>query len=163
MKRRLGWLVIPLLFMAWPPVLGDRNAAGEGEQASLRRESPFPILTRLNFAHEYGFFVGDEIPLTLSIEAVEGVRVDLVNLPREGDTVGVFEVREAQIKPPHHHHGKRVYQIEYILQYFGPAPLTLTFPPLEILYAEERERDGVSGNTAIIASCRSRRRFTFRA
>ena len=114
MRRRLGWLVIPLLFMAWTPALGDRNAAGEGEQASLHRESPFPILTRLDFPREYGFFVGDEIPLTLSIEAVEGVRIDLVNLPREGNMVGVLEVREARIKPPHHHDGKRIYPIEYI-------------------------------------------------
>lgn len=146
MKRCLSWLVMLLLFIAWSPAAGDWLPPRDEELPAAHTEPSFPILTRLELPREYGFFVGDEIPLSLIIiEASEGVRIDLVNLPQRGDRHGLFEIREAAFQAPDQHRGRLIYHIDYVLQYFGPAPLTLPFPPVQILYAEEQERDVVSG------------------
>jgi len=39
---------------------------------------------------------------------------------------------------------RRLYRADYRLQYFGAAPLTLQFEPLEILYASGQNRDEVA-------------------
>jgi len=45
----------------------------------------FPIVTSFELPRDYGYFIGDEIPLTLMIESQKGVVIDLVNLPRQGE------------------------------------------------------------------------------
>jgi hypothetical protein len=101
----------------------------------------FPIVTRLEMARVYGFFIGDEIPVTLEIEAEPGVVLDLVNLPREGERHGSFEVRHFDLTSVDQPNTRRLYRADYRLQYFGAAPLTLQFEPLEILYASAQDRD----------------------
>jgi hypothetical protein len=100
----------------------------------------FPILTRFEYPRNYGYFIGDEIPLTLVVEASKGVVLDLINLPKKGEKHGLFEIRQAQLSSETAAEGTTVYRAAYTLQYFGPAPLTLQFEPLEILYAQSGER-----------------------
>lgn len=95
----------------------------------------FPIVTRFDIARDYGYFIGDEIPLTLIIETSQNVVLDLVNLPHQGDQHGLFEVRDFTLTTSTSAHGGTTYRAAYSLQYFGAAPLTTQFEPLEILYA----------------------------
>ncbi len=95
-------------------------------------------------ARAYGFFIGDEIPLALEIETDQGVILDLVNLPREGEQHGAFEVRQFRLTSVDQPHSRRLYRADYRLQYFGAAPLTLQFEPLEILYASVQDRDDIA-------------------
>jgi hypothetical protein len=95
----------------------------------------FPILSRFEQPHSYGYFIGDEIPLTLVIETTGNVTLDLINLPHPGDKFGLFEIRQLQLTSATLSPGSKVYRAAYTLQYFGPTPMTALFGPLEILYA----------------------------
>jgi hypothetical protein len=95
----------------------------------------FPLLSRFEQPHSYGYFIGDEIPLTLVIETTGNVTLDLINLPHPGDKVGPFEIRHLQLTSAVLSPGSKVYRAAYTLQYFGPTPMTTIFGPLEILYA----------------------------
>ena len=95
----------------------------------------FPILARFEVPRDYGYFIGDVIPLTLVLEASGGVVLDLVNLPQKGEKHGVFEIRDLQLTTSSSADGLKVYRAAYTLQYFGATPLTVRFEPLEVLYA----------------------------
>ena len=95
----------------------------------------FPILSRFEHPHSYGYFIGDEIPVTLVIETTGNVTLDLINLPHPGDKFGPFEIRQLQLTSATLSPGSKVYRAAYTLQYFGPTPMTTIFGPLEILYA----------------------------
>ena len=95
----------------------------------------FPIATRFDVPRDYGYFIGDEIPLTLIIETAKGTVLDLVNLPHKGEQHGLFEIRDFTLTSTPDAAGGTVYRAAYQLQYFGAAPLTIQFEPLEILYA----------------------------
>jgi hypothetical protein len=95
----------------------------------------FPIVTRFDIPRDYGYFIGDEIPLTLIIETAKGTVLDLVNLPHQGEQHGLFEIRNLDLTSTPDAAGGTVYRAVYTLQYFGAAPLTIQFEPLEILYA----------------------------
>ena len=103
---------------------------------------PFPILTRFELPRDYGYFIGDEIPLTLVVETSEGVVLDLVNLPKQGEKHGLFEIRELRLTTASHALGGTIYRAAFTLQYFGITPLTTHFEPLEILYAQAGDRTG---------------------
>lgn len=105
----------------------------------------FPILPRVELARDYGYFIGDLIPLTLVIEATDDVVLDLVNLPHEGETHGMFEVHDLAITSTSMADGLIVYKANYRLQYFGPTPVTAPFQPLEILYALPEHRVEATG------------------
>lgn len=105
----------------------------------------FPILPRVELARDYGYFIGDVIPLTLVIETTDDVVLDLVNLPHKGETHGVFEVRDLTMTSASMANGQMVYKADYRLQYFGPTPLTTPFKPLEILYALPEHRSAATG------------------
>lgn len=100
---------------------------------------PFPIVTSFELPRDYGYFIGDEIPLSLTIEAQKGVVIDLVNLPRKGEQHGLFEIRELTITTSTTAEEQVVHRATYTLQYFGASPLTAQFEPLEILYAHPAE------------------------
>jgi hypothetical protein len=114
------------------------------EQAPSQAATPFPIETRLKTPRAYGYFIGDEIPLQIEIEAEAGMVVDLVNLPRQSEQHGALEVRQFNLTSIDQANGRRLYRVDYRLQYFGAAPLTLKFEPLEILYAPAQNRDAVA-------------------
>jgi hypothetical protein len=101
----------------------------------------FPILSQFELSRDYGYFIGDEIPLTLVIETTADVVLDLVNLPQKGDTHGLFEIRDVHITSSPGEHATQIYRADYILQYFGPTPYSAPFGPLEILYALPRAPD----------------------
>lgn len=95
----------------------------------------FPILPRFEVPRNYGFFIGDEIPLQLVIETTGDVMVNLEKLPQKGQKHGPFEVSDMRItRQTPAGHGV-IYRVAYALQYFGPTPLTAVFEGVEILYA----------------------------
>ena len=63
-------------------------AAGDQAIETAGDTERFPILTRFELPRDYGYFIGDEIPLTLVVETSQGVVLDLVNLPKQGETHG---------------------------------------------------------------------------
>ena len=141
MKRMLLACVMMLSLGALFPL----GALGETPpEAPEQTGAPFPIETRLETPRAYGYFIGDEIPLTIEIEADPGTVVDLVNLPRQGEQHGAFEVRQFDLTSVEQANARQLYRIDYRLQYFGAAPLTLKFEPLEILYAPAQNRDAVT-------------------
>lgn len=116
-------------------------ALGSFAQTDAPAAAPeaFPILSRVEMPRDYGFFLGDAIPLTLIVEANNGVVLDLVNLPKKGEKHGLFEVRDVQLASSAAN-GRKVYRAQYTLQYFGATPLGVHFEPLEILYALPEDR-----------------------
>jgi hypothetical protein len=114
------------------------------QAAAPSGSAPFPIVTRFEIARDYGYFIGDVIPLALVVEVRKGVVVDLVNLPHKGEQHGLFEVRDVTITPSFQADGTTLYRAAYRLQYFGAAPLATEFEPLEILYAPASDRDAAT-------------------
>jgi hypothetical protein len=108
------------------------SARSEPSTASSKQ---FPIFSRFELPRNYGYFIGDEIPLTLVIETTGNIVLDLVNLPNKGYQHGLFEIRDRKMTFSTDAHGTKVYRIAYSLQYFGPTPWSEPFGPLEILYA----------------------------
>jgi hypothetical protein len=101
----------------------------------------FPILARFELPRDYGYFIGDEIPLTLVIETTGGVVLDLINLPQKGEKHGLFEIRNRTITSFAVSPEQKIYRAVYTLQYFGPTPLTTHFDALEILYAFPKDKE----------------------
>ncbi len=87
------WVGVVLAGHASGEVKPDTQPEGDMPEGETQAAKRFPIVTRLEMERAYGFFIGDEIPLTLEIEIESGVVLDLVNLPREGEQHGAFEVR----------------------------------------------------------------------
>ena len=100
----------------------------------------FPILSRFELQRDYGYFIGDAIPLRLVVETASGVVLDLVHLPQKGEKHGVFEIRDLQLTTSASADGGKVYYADYTLQYFGATPLIGRFEPLDILYALPTDR-----------------------
>lgn len=100
----------------------------------------FPILPRFEVPRNYGFFIGDQIPLRLIIEIADDIVVNLEKLPQKGQKHGPFEIADMQISRQTTAGHGAIYQVSYSLQYFGPTPLTAAFEGVEILYASVTER-----------------------
>lgn len=130
------WVIagVALTFLAWSPTLS----------APAAQEKP-SILVRFDAPRNFGYHIGDLIPLVLHIEAGAGIVVDLEGLPHRGDTVGPFEVRNVRIDRFRALSGSS-YRIEFALQTFVPATrvTSASFPPLELRFAlaEDRSQDG---------------------
>lgn len=103
------------------------------------------ITARFETSRDFGYHIGDLIPLTLVIEAERGAVVDLESLPHRGQTVGPFEVRNVRISHVQTAGGS-AYRIEFALQTFVPATAAagVGFPPLDlrVAVAEDRLADG---------------------
>lgn len=106
---------------------------GEGDSSD---HEPFPIMVDFNCPRNFGFHIGDEIPLVLTLNTGDGPVLDLVNLPQKGETHGPFEVRDVRVHK-HLKAGGNTYTVTYWLQSFQPAIAVdkLQFPPLRISYA----------------------------
>ena len=139
--KTLGALLFVILIGFGHALAGDTSAPPADSPPAAE---PFPIVTRFELPRDYGYFIGDEIPLTLTIETQKGVVIDLVNLPRQGEQHGLFEIRNLSITTSTTAEKHIVHRATYTLQYFGAAPLTAQFEPLEVLYArpaEDKPRD----------------------
>jgi hypothetical protein len=128
-----------LTFLAASLTLGtvssDNRSVQPGEEDSPDHEA-FPITVDFHCPRNFGFHIGDEIPLTVTLEAKEGPIVDLVNLPQKEDVHGPFEVRNVRIRK-RGENGRTIYTVVYQLQSFEPAIAVdkVKFPPLRISYA----------------------------
>ena len=116
-------------YLTVPTFVHPRSAPS----AALSKQ--FPIFSRFELPRDYGYFIGDEIPLTLVIETAGDIVLDLVNLPNKGNQHGLFEIRDRQMTSSINANATKLYRVAYTLQYFGPAPWSEPFGPLEILYA----------------------------
>jgi hypothetical protein len=114
-------------------------------QHAFAPREPFPITIDFDCPRNFGFHIGDEIPLTVTLEASRHVVVDLVNLPQKRENHGPFEIRD--MKVDRHRKGEQtVYTVSYRLQSFTPAIAVdrLTFPPLRISYATKDDWNPVT-------------------
>lgn len=131
------WLIaaFALALTGWPLTL-PAQAAQETPSLAARFETP----------REFGYHIGDLIPLTLLIEAEGRVVIDLESLPHRGEAVGPFEVRNVRIDHSRTGSGS-VYRIEFTLQTFVPATsaVGVVFPPLELRFALPEDRSGDGG------------------
>ncbi len=110
------------------------------EEEDSQDQEGFPLTIGFECPRNFGFHIGDEIPLTVTLEAEKGTVVDLVNLPKKNDRHGPFEVRDVCIRK-RRDKGKSIYTILYLLQSFTPAVAVdrLVFPPLQISYATQED------------------------
>jgi hypothetical protein len=101
-------------------------------------EGTFPINVDFSCPRNFGFHIGDEIPVKVTLEMNDGPVVDLVNLPQKGETHGPFEVRDLKVHR-RGETGRTIYTVLYQLQCFQPAIAVdkVKFPPLHISYATE--------------------------
>ena len=136
-----------LTFLAASLALGtissDNRSVQSGEGDSPENEA-FPITVDFHCPRNFGFHIGDEIPLRITLEVKNGPIIDLVNFPRKGEAHGPFEVRDVRIRK-RGENGRTVYTVFYQLQSFEPAVAVdrLSFPPLRISYATEGDWDPV--------------------
>jgi hypothetical protein len=130
-------------FLALGAVSPSKDSA-QVEAPKLPDPSPFPITVDFQCSRDFGFHIGDEIPLTIRLEAEKGVIVDLVNLPQKGEHHGPFEVRDIRVRQDQRN-GRTCYEVSYQLQSFAPAIAVdrLTFPPLRISYATQEDWDAM--------------------
>ncbi len=117
------------------------NISPPGPSVQPREEDPseeetFPIIIDFECHRNFGFHIGDEIPLVVTLEAREGTVVDLVNIPQKNETHGPFEIRDVEVRK-HRKSDRTVYKVFYRLQSFQPAIAVdrLNFPSLSISYA----------------------------
>lgn len=109
-------------------------------------KSTFPIYPYFQMQRNFGYHIGDAIPLTLVIEAKKDTVLDLVNLPHKGEVHGDFEILDLKIRTEEAT-DTRVYRVDFTLQTFKPvlAVDTLSFPPLDILYSTSEGINSLSG------------------
>jgi hypothetical protein len=147
MKTRMAFVILAVIVSLSGYVMVHTLMPARPASATTAPSEQFPILPRFELPHNYGFFIGDPIPLTLVVETTNDVVLDLANLPRPGELLGFFEVRDLHITSATLPQTSTVYRAAYTLQYFGPTPLTAPFGPLEILYALRGEHDTSSSYT----------------
>jgi hypothetical protein len=110
------------------------------EEVGSSEQQTFPVIVDFESPRNFGFHVGDEIPLTVSMKVGKGSIVDLVNLPTKKESHGPFEIRDVSIKR-RQKKGLTEYRVSYRLQSFEPAIAVdrLTFPSLNISYSREKD------------------------
>jgi hypothetical protein len=80
--------LLPFLTTGIASPYGEGIRVGESESSD---QGSFPITVDFSCPKSIGLHIGDEIPLRMTLEARNGVILDLVNLPRKNDTHGPFE------------------------------------------------------------------------
>ncbi|MFQ6078357.1 MAG: hypothetical protein ACE5NJ_04375 [Thermodesulfobacteriota bacterium] len=131
------FLLLP--FLAASLALGtvsSENRSLQSGDGGLAENEAFPITVDFHCPRNFGFHIGDEIPLRVTLETGEEHIVDLVNLPQKGEIHGPFEVRDVRVRKGRKS-GRTVYTVFYRLQSFEPAIAVdkLKFPALRISYA----------------------------
>ena len=125
--------------LALGTVSSDKTNLQSDEGNSPGHEG-FPITVDFDCPRNFGFHIGDEIPLTVTLGTRDGHIIDLVNLPRDEEAHGTFEVRKVKVHK-RRKGGETLYTVFYYLQSFQPAIAVdrLKFPPLRISYATEED------------------------
>jgi hypothetical protein len=138
-KLLLVLFLLPFLTMGAVSPSAERL---ESENTDSSTQEVFPITIDFHCPRNFGFHIGDEIPLTVTLEAREGIILDLVNLPRKNDIHGPFEVRDMKMRK-RRENGRTVVTVSYQLQCFTPAIAVsrVSFPPLYIGYATQEDWD----------------------
>src|SRR5512143_1166123 len=93
-KFLLLFILLPFATLGAAPLPGESPESGEPGSPD---RGAFPIKVDFDSPKNFGFHIGDEIPLTVTLEVQKGVIIDLVNLPHRNDIHGPFEVREMKI------------------------------------------------------------------
>jgi hypothetical protein len=138
-KLLLVFFLLPFLTMG---AVSPPNESLKSGDADSTTQELFPMTIDFHCPRNFGFHIGDEIPLTVTLEAREGVVLDLVNLPQKNEKHGPFEVRDMKVRK-RREHGRTVYTVSYQLQCFTPAISVnkVNFPPLYIGYATQEDWD----------------------
>lgn len=138
-KLLLVLFLLPFVTMGAVSPPGESVTPGEADPSD---QDSFPITIDFHCPRDFGFHIGDEIPLTVTLEAQKGVTLDLVNLPQKKDIHGPFEVRDMRVRK-RTENGRTVYTVRYKLQCFTPAIAVdrVNFPPLHIGYATKEDWD----------------------
>lgn len=139
--KNLLWISCLLTLLATGPVY----PYGESitlEDTKAQDQERFPITIDFYCPRNFGFHIGDEIPLTVTLEAREGVILDVVNLPQKNDIHGPFEIRSMKVLKHYESH-RTLYDVTYRLQCFTPAIAVdrVLFPPLQISWATQEDWD----------------------
>jgi hypothetical protein len=134
-------------FLAASLVLGTASSDDrslQSEEGDPSDHEAFPITVDFHCPRNFGFHIGDEIPLVVTLNTGDGPVVDLVNLPQKDETHGPFEVRDVRVHKSRNA-GGITYTVTYWLQSFEPAIAVdrLKFPPLRISYATEEDLNPV--------------------
>ncbi len=140
----LAFLTLGFLFPGNRTVRSGQEEAEGPKQGEPEGQKTFPITIDFECQRNFGFHIGEEIPLTMILTAGEGTIIDLVNLPQKKETHGPFEVRGVKVRK--RREGDRtIYTVFYRLQSFKPAIAVdrLSFPPLRISYATQADWDPV--------------------
>jgi hypothetical protein len=138
-KFLLVLFMLPFLMMGR---VSSPDESIKSEGADPPAQESFPISIDFQCSRDFGVHIGDEIPLTVTLEVRNGVVLDLVNLPQKNDTHGPFEVRDMRVRT-RRENGRTVYTVAYQLQCFTPAIAVnkVAFPPLYIRYATQEDWD----------------------
>ena len=136
-KFLLVLFFLALVMMGTAPLPGETLESGGADSPD---PGTFPIKVDFHTPRNFGFHIGDEIPLTVTLEVRKGVILDLVNLPHPKDKHGLFEVRGMKVGKRLENH-RTVYTVAYRLQCFTPALAVnkVNFPPLHIGYATQED------------------------
>ena len=136
---KLPLFIFLIAFLALGNVSSDDSPEQMGEESGLEQEA-FPITVDFHCLRNFGFHIGDEIPLTVTLEAEEGSIVDLVNLPKEKEAHGPFEIRDVKVRTCRKN-DRTIYTVDYRLQSFEPAIAVdrVIFPPLHIAYSTKED------------------------
>lgn len=131
--------VVPFFFLAACLALGFVSSADQSahsQETTPTEPNVFPVTVDFDSPRNFGFHVGDEIPLNITMKVKKGSIVDLVNLPKKKESHGPFEVRDVNVRK-HSNGDQTEYAVSYRLQSFEPAIAVdrLTFPSLRISYA----------------------------
>jgi hypothetical protein len=130
------FLPVAVLFILLSLGTVSPDNPGDQPEGDTPDHEAFPITVDFHCPRNFGFHIGDDIPLTVTLVAKQGPIVDLVNLPQKGENHGPFEVRNVRVRKRRKGDGT-TYVVLYQLQSFKPAIAVdrLQFPPLSISYA----------------------------
>jgi hypothetical protein len=82
--RKLPLITFLAAFLALGTASSD-NRSLQSKEGNSSDQGVFPITVDFHCPRNFGFHIGDEIPLTVTMEAEDGPIVDLVNLPQKGE------------------------------------------------------------------------------
>jgi hypothetical protein len=143
-KFLLVLFLLPFVTIGAAPLSGESL---ESEEVDTAAQGTFPIKVDFHSPRNFGFHIGDEIPLIVTFEVKKGVVLDLVNLPHRNDIHGSFEVRDMKVRK-RLENGRTLYTVSYRLQCFTPALAVdkVKFPPLHIGYATQEDWNPMESN-----------------